>query len=125
MPYLGKLEAAIMDVLWATHNHPLTVREVLEKLPSQRNLAYTTVMTVLGNLHRKGMVARTVDGRAYRYEPAISRAESAAASLREILDASGDAHSVLLHFAETASEEESHALRTALTRRNRRSRGRK
>ena len=116
MPQLGTLEAAVMDVLWSVSD-ALTVREVLERLPAQRSLAYTTIMTVLSNLHRKKMVEREADGRAYRYRPAISRPEAAAASLREILNASGDARSVLLHFAETASEEESSALRDALSRR--------
>ena len=116
MPHLGKLEAAVMDVLWSAEGS-LTVREVLEKMPSQRNLAYTTVMTVLSNLYRKAMVDREPAGRAYSYRPTLSRQGAAAASLREILDASEDPQSVLLHFAETASEEESTVLRDALARR--------
>ena len=120
MPRLGTLEAAVMDVLWSIGGS-LTVREVLEKLPPQRNLAYTTVMTVLTNLHRKGMVHREPAGRAYSYRPTLSREGAAAASLREILDASEDPRSVLLHFAETASEEESSLLRDALARRKSRS----
>ena len=121
MPHLGKLETAVMEVLWSTSG-PLTVREVLDALPAHRNLAYTTVMTVLSNLHRKGMVDREPDGRAFRYRPAMSRHETAAATLREVLDASGDVRSVLLHFAETASDEESSALRDALARRRRKPR---
>lgn len=117
MPRLGKLEAAVMDVLWSADGL-LTVREVLDRMPPQRNLAYTTVMTVLSNLHRKAMVERQAAGRAYSYRPTLSREGVAAASLREILDASDDPRSVLLHFAETASEEESTALRDALARRN-------
>ena len=117
MPHLGTLEAAVMDVLWSV-GEPQTVREVLDRMPSQRNLAYTTVMTVLSNLHRKGMAEREPAGRAYRYRPAVTREGAAAASLREILDASEDPRSVLLHFAETASEEESTALRDALARRD-------
>ena len=116
MPHLGKLEAAVMDILWSSDDS-LTVREVLEKLPPQRNLAYTTVMTVLSNLHRKAMVERAAAGRAYSYRPTLTRQGAAAASLREILDASEDPQSVLLHFAETASEEESTVLRDALARR--------
>jgi predicted transcriptional regulator len=116
MPHLGKLEAAVMDVLWSSEG-PLTVRDVLERMPSQRNLAYTTVMTVLSNLHRKGMVDREAAGRAFSYRPTLSRQGAAAASLREILDASDDPRSVLLHFAETASEEESTVLRDGLARR--------
>ena len=105
-----------MDVLWSAHG-PLTVREVLERLPSQRALAYTTVMTVLSNLHRKAVVDREPAGKAYNYRPSRTREEVAAASLREILDASGDPQSVLLHFAETATDEESSVLRNALARR--------
>ena len=116
MPHLGKLEAAIMDILWSSDGS-LTVREVLEKMPPQRSLAYTTVMTVLSNLHRKAMVAREPAGRAYSYRPTSTRQGAAAASLREILDASDDPQSVLMHFAETASEEESTVLRDALARR--------
>ena len=117
MPRLGTLEAAVMDVLWSLGT-PATVRDVLDALPAQRDLAYTTVMTVLTNLHRKGMAERAPDGRAYRYRPALTREAAAAASLREILDASDDPRSVLLHFAQTASEEESAALRHALSRRS-------
>jgi predicted transcriptional regulator len=120
MPRLGKLEAAVMDVLWASDS-PLTVRDVLDRLPAQRNLAYTTVMTVLGNLHRKGMLEREAAGRAYSYRPTLSRQGAAAAALREVLAASGDPRSVLLHFGETATEEESSALQDALARRAARS----
>lgn len=116
MPRLGRLEAAVMDVLWST-DRPLTVREVLAELPPQRNLAYTTVMTVLGNLARKGLLDREAAGRAFRYRPVLTRQGAAAASLREILDASPDPQSVLLHFAETATDEESATLRNALARR--------
>ena len=116
MPHLGKLESAVMDILWSSAGS-LTVRDVLEKMPAQRNLAYTTVMTVLSNLHRKAMVDREPAGKAYSYRPALSRQGAAAAALREILDASGDPRSVLLHFAETATEEESTVLRDALARR--------
>ncbi|WP_116453437.1 BlaI/MecI/CopY family transcriptional regulator [Blastococcus litoris] len=117
MPPLGKLEAAVMGLLWSA-GRALTVREVLEQLPAQRNLAYTTIMTVLSNLHRKGMVERQPVGRAYSYSPALSREAAAAASLREILDASEDPRSVLLHFAENASDEESEVLRTGLSKRD-------
>ena len=116
MPHLGKLEAAVMDVLWSTDT-PLTVREVLERMPPQRALADTTVMTVLGNLSRKGMLEREPVGRAFSYRPTLSRQAAAAASLREVLAASEDPRSVLLHFAETATEEESSGLRDGLAKR--------
>jgi predicted transcriptional regulator len=108
-----------MDVLWRT-GEPVKVRDVLDSLDTGRTLAYTTVMTVLDNLHRKGWVERERDGKAYRYEPAIGREEAAARALREVLDSSGDSEAVLLHFATSVSDEESQALRTGLRRKSRR-----
>src|SRR5258708_39850242 len=72
MRQLGELEAVIMDRLWEW-GRPALVREVLDDLRKDRPLAYTTVMTVMENLHRKGWLRRDRDGRAWRYEPAGSR----------------------------------------------------
>ena len=110
---LGELEAAVMDVLWHA-GEPLKVRQVLERLDTGKALAYTTVMTVMDNLHRKSWVTRELEGKAYRYEPALSRAEAAANALREVLNASGDPQAALLHFARSATSEESAILRKAL-----------
>lgn len=110
---LGPLEAAVMDVLWRTAE-PVRVRVVLQALGPQRELAYTTVMTVLDNLHRKGWVVRERDRNAYRYQPARSRAAAAALGMRRLLDSTGDPEAVLLHFARSASEAELGALRAAL-----------
>ncbi|WP_086666584.1 BlaI/MecI/CopY family transcriptional regulator [Lentzea kentuckyensis] len=112
---LGDLEAAAMDVLWHA-GEPLRVRQVLERLDTGRTLAYTTVMTVMDNLHRKNWVTRERDGKAYLYEATVSRAEAAANAVREVLSASGDPQAALLHFARTASAEESELLRKALRR---------
>ncbi|BBG05576.1 MULTISPECIES: BlaI/MecI/CopY family transcriptional regulator [Pseudonocardia] len=111
---LGELEAAVMDVLW-DGAAPCRVRDVRARLAPGRPLAYTTVMTVLDNLHRKGWVQRELDGRAYLYRPAATREEETAQALRELLDAAGDTEAVLLHFARSVSERESAVLRAALT----------
>jgi len=58
MRQLGELEAVIMDRLWEW-GRPALVREVLDDLRKDRPLAYTTVMTVMENLHRKGGCAVT------------------------------------------------------------------
>jgi len=116
---LGDLESAVMDVLWAS-SEPVKVREVLERLNTPRQLAYTTVMTVLDNLHRKGWVERELDGKAYLYQPVVSREEAAARALRGILESSGDPEAVLLHFAQSVSEEEVDVLRKGLRRKARR-----
>jgi len=113
---LGELEAAVMDVLWSTQQ-PARVRDVLDQLATRRTLAYTTVMTVLDNLHRKGWVVRQLDGKAYLYRPARGRAEAAAQDLRQVLDDTGAPETVLLHFARTASERELAVLREAVDER--------
>ncbi len=110
---LGELETAVMDVLWRASN-PLSVREVLTEINHSRTLAYTTVMTVLDNLHRKGWVQRERSGRAYLYRPAEVREEAAARALRDVLASTGDPDGVLLHFARSASDHESTILRRAL-----------
>lgn len=112
---LGELELKVMDVLWAAHE-PLRVRQVLQRLPGDRELAYTTVMTVLDHLHTKGWAQRRRDGRAYSYTPACTREEAGAGLLREVLDSSGDPDSVLLHFARSVSDREQRLLRAVLDR---------
>ena len=52
MQGLGELKAAVMDVLWHAEE-PRSVRDVLQGINRDRTLAYTTIMTVLDNLHRK------------------------------------------------------------------------
>lgn len=112
---MGELESAIMRVLWRATG-PMRVREVLDELNKARDLAYTTVMTVLDNLHRKGLVTREMSDRAWHYRPATTREQLAARSLRALLDSSEDPEAVLLHFADTISEVESTVLRQALDR---------
>ncbi|TDO35153.1 putative transcriptional regulator [Kribbella sp. VKM Ac-2527] len=118
---LGDLEAAVMDRLWAWEQ-PATVREVLDDLRRDRDLAYTTVMTVLDNLHRKGWLTRELDGRAYRYRPVASRQEYSAELMRQALDSSGDNTSTLLHFVGEMTTDEVDAVRRALRSLQRRAR---
>lgn len=93
----GDLEAAIMECLWA-RSAPSSVRDVLGDLRTGKQLAYTTVMTVLDNLHRKGVVTREMVGRAWMYQAACDREQHAAKLLREVLGASGDRQVALMHF---------------------------
>jgi predicted transcriptional regulator len=72
------------------------------------------VMTVLDNLHRKGMVSRTKDGRAYRYSPALSREEHTAALMEQVLATSVNRQATLLHFVEQIAPQEVAQLREAL-----------
>ena len=72
---LTPLELEIMKVLWETG--PASVQAVQEKLTGERPLAYNTVQTMLNVLHRKGKVRRAMLGRAFLYEPAVSRVQAA------------------------------------------------
>lgn len=116
MKGLGALEAAVMEVLWKAEV-PLRVRDVLEQLSPERPLAYTTVLTVLDNLHRKDLVAREKHGKAYQYCPAGSREEITARALRKVMDSSAHPDLVLLHFARSASERELDILRQVIDER--------
>lgn len=113
---LGPLEAVIMERLWAG-GRPMAVREVLEELQRNRSVAYTTVMTVMDNLHRKGLLSRERVGRAYHYSAVQSREEHTAVLMGEVLAASGDRASALLHFVEQMPAEELARLREALEQR--------
>ena len=116
MAQLGHLEAAVMDRLWS-RDEPLSVREVLEDLRAERPLAYTTVMTVLDNLHRKGIVIRQKSGRAYVYRPSRSRETHTADLMEQALSSSSDRGGALLRFVEKMSTEEAEDLRRALDQR--------
>jgi len=110
---LGTLEQLVMDRIWAW-GHPVAVREVLEDLQRERTLAYTTVMTVMDNLRRKGMLTREKDGRAYLYKAAQTREQHTAAFMGEVLAGGADTAVTLLHFLEHIPPEEVASLRNAL-----------
>lgn len=113
---LGDLERTVMDILW-THGPDLSVRDVMDHLPDRgsKELAYTTVMTVLDRLAKKGMAARQRDGRAWRYTADASREELAATALRSALDnVQADRRMAMLHFLDDASPAELDDLKAAL-----------
>ena len=110
----GELEAAIMERLW-TRGVPMTVREILDDLTQQRSLAYTTVSTVVENLHKKQWLTRQRDGRAHRYTAVMSREQYSTRLMREALNASGNPAVTLLGLVEQMNADEAAALRAALT----------
>jgi predicted transcriptional regulator len=111
----GELEAVIMDRVWE-HTGPVTVRELHDELSAERVIAYTTVMSTMDNLHRKGWLNRVKEGKAYRYSPSASRAEYSARLMREALADGGDTEMVLSHFLAQIDGEESEALRSVLSK---------
>jgi predicted transcriptional regulator len=109
----GELETVIMHRVW-DHGRPVTVRELFDELVRQRAIAYTTVMTTMDNLHRKGWLARAKEGKAYRYTATASREEYSARLMREALDGGGDTEAVLTHFVAQMDGEESEVLRAVV-----------
>lgn len=113
---LGDLERAVMDHLWSTP-HPQTVRQVHEALSLHRDLAYTTVMTVLQRLAKKNLVSQIRDDRAHQYAPVHGRDELVAGLMVDALDQAADTGSrraALVHFVERVGADEAEALRRAL-----------
>jgi predicted transcriptional regulator len=96
---LTPLELEIMNVLWATG--PANVQTVQAQLKG-RELAYTTVQTMLNVLHRKGRVKRQLKDRAYLYRPVLSRQKAVTQALGDVLDRffGGSADSLVLSLVE-------------------------
>ena len=113
MRRFGELEAVIMDRLW-DQGRAMLVREMVEDLRDDRALAYTTVMTVMENLYRKGWLRRERDGRAWRYEPTASRSSYTAALMSDALATSPDRRTALAHFALQMSPHDAALLQQAL-----------
>jgi predicted transcriptional regulator len=115
MRRFGELEAVIMDRLWE-RGRPTLVREMVEDLREDRALAYTTVMTVMDNLYRKGWLRRERDGRAWRYEPTGSRSGYTAALMNDALATSTDRRAALAHFVLQMRPHEAELLQQTLDR---------
>ena len=111
----GDLEAVVMDRLWEREG-ATTVRAVFEDLLHDREIAYTTVMSTMDNLHRKGWLSREREGKAYLYVPSMTREQYSAQLMRDALDVGGRSDLVLAHFLEQISDDESAALRKVLRR---------
>jgi predicted transcriptional regulator len=109
----GELEAVVMDQVWAGEG-AVTVRDVFVELAAQRDIAYTTVMSTMDNLHRKGWLERERDGKAYRYWAVMTREERSAKLMSEAFHSGGDTDLVLSFFLDKMNTEESDRLRAAL-----------
>ena len=81
---LTPLELQIMQVLWELG--PASVQAVSENLPGEPRLAYTTVQTMLNVLHRKGRVTRTLHGKAYHYQPVVTREKVMRQAVGDLVD---------------------------------------
>lgn len=111
----GELENQVLGVLWADGG-PLTPRDVHEALGAPRGLAYTTTMTILVRLWRKGLLARERSGRSYAYRPKVSQEERAAARMSDLLAGSGDHSLALNHFVQSLPADQLSELRDVIKR---------
>ena len=112
----GELESVIMHMVWDCSS-PVTVRELFDQLSQDRAIAYTTVMSTMDNLYRKGWLSRVKEGKAYRYTATASREEYSARLMHEALAEGGDTEAVFSHFVAQIGGTESEVLRSVLQRR--------
>jgi predicted transcriptional regulator len=102
LPPLHELESEVMEELWAGGEAPVrTVMEALNKRATKKR-AYTTYMTIMGRLHRKGVLDRRREGKTDFYAPRLGRDEfmalRARAQVEDLVDQYGDV--ALSHFAQ-------------------------
>ncbi|MGC4939841.1 BlaI/MecI/CopY family transcriptional regulator [Kribbella sp. DT2] len=116
MRAFGDLEAAIMQVVWS-QDAPVTVRTITDALNTDRQLAYTTVITVTERLRTKGWLRRTRVGRSFEYAAERSADAYTAQLMDDALAASADRSTALMRFAGTLDHDEVAALRAALDNR--------
>ena len=109
-------ELAIMKVVW--DKEPATVRDVYERLRQRRDVAYTTVLTMMKILEQKGYVKKTREERAFVYRPARPRQQVIGSMVREFVDRvfDGSSRPMLLHLVKETklSEKDRKALLRAI-----------
>lgn len=81
---LGHLEADVMEIIWGQGK--VSVRDVYEQLKLDREIAYTTVMTIMSRLADKKLLQKEKAGNAYLYSPVVSRDDFTKSMVREVLD---------------------------------------
>lgn len=125
MASLGELERAVMDLLWAGHE-PATANTLRDRLATTteakgdaaghegKELAVTTVLTVLSRLEKKGLVERERGTRPHRYQAVSSREDHTAELMHEVLGSAPDRAAVLARFIGSVTDSEAETLRKLL-----------
>jgi BlaI family transcriptional regulator, penicillinase repressor len=113
-PTLTPQELAIMKVVWGLES--ATVRDIYERLRERRDVAYTTVLTMMKILEQKGYVKKTRVDRAFVYRAARPRQQVLGGMVREFIDRvfDGASRPMLLHLVKDTKLSEKH--RRALLR---------
>lgn len=115
MARLGQLERVVMDTIWgfaaAAPVSAFTAREVASTLPDH---AYTTVLTVMDRLTRKGLLDCDRAGKTHHYRPTGSRESYVTELMHEALASTSDAEAALVHFARSVTPAQANVLRDVL-----------
>jgi predicted transcriptional regulator len=106
----GPLELRVLDALWS-RQQSARVRDLQPDFP---DIAYTTLMTTLDRLHRKGLLDRVPHGRAFAYRPRVSRAElqtgAVTQALRSLVDSGSSLEAILSFFVDEVGTHDASAL---------------
>jgi predicted transcriptional regulator len=94
---LGQLQQEVMDEVWQLNR--ATVADIHARLAKRRQIAYTTVLTTMRNLEKRGMLTHTQRGKAYVYSPTMPRKDYTAGTVADFVDRvfSGDREKLLCH----------------------------
>lgn len=103
---LGPLEELVMETLW--NRGPSTVAEVQAALKGRREVAYTTTLTILGRLTKKGLLERSAVGNSHVYSAVITREEFTGKVVEDVVDGLLEAFSqpALAYFARRLREKD-------------------
>ena len=116
-----ELELEILKVLWRLG--PATVRQVRDELAAVRDLAYTTVMTMMSIMYGKGYLARVKDGRSFVYRSVYREEKASGSLLKDIIDRvfGGSTTAVMQHLLETSDldDDELKQIRLLINRKTR------
>ena len=102
---LTNQELEIMKIIW--NRGSSTVREVYEDLLTRRKIAYTTVMTMMGTLEKKGRLRKSEQGRAYVYTPVEPETKVVGSMVQEFVKRvfNGSSRPLLVHLVETLEDD--------------------
>jgi predicted transcriptional regulator len=119
MASLGELERSVMDLLWSSPD-AATANDLRDRLAQYgqeaKDLAVTTVLTVLSRLEKKGLVERERGTRPHRYRAVSTREDHTAKLMHEALGTAPDREAVLARFIGSVTEAEAATLRRLLAR---------
>jgi len=103
---LGDLEAEVMELMW--ERGEASVRDIHAALEKTREIAYTTVMTVMGRLAEKGLLIKEREGKLYRYHPSITKDDFSRSFIGSILSGlcKGLTGPALAYFVDHLAEED-------------------